>query len=251
MHGSKGIVDGGRVLRRQPADLLGDRRRGPAAERQRPVPLLPQVRLQRSGRQGGRVSCPCSDGHSARVIEVTSIDHSSGLSGQYFNFDRDAVGLAEGATEYLVVTMVPQDGGPLMTGEIVVWGSANGGATGNAHGRFNGNPIEPTTDQFAEGDILTTPCEAPEPEATCDGDVNRDDTVNVVDVLELLGAFGGDGGVEDLNGDGTVDVVDLLFLLSNVSHAPGRAPFRIPRFGASIAGCCLTQCTSQFRNTCD
>ena len=51
----------------------------------------------------------------------------------------------------------------------------------------------------------------------CAADVNRDMTVDVVDLLELLGEFGSaceeDMCLADVNGDETVNVVDLLALL--------------------------------------
>jgi hypothetical protein len=50
------------------------------------------------------------------------------------------------------------------------------------------------------------------------GDLNGDGTVNVLDLLELLGTWGPCPPREcpaDLNGDGTVNVLDLLILLDN------------------------------------
>jgi len=51
-------------------------------------------------------------------------------------------------------------------------------------------------------------------EEPCIGDLTGDEMVNVMDLLQLLGAWGNAGGEEDLNGDGIVDVFDLLQLLS-------------------------------------
>eukprot|EP01052_Picozoa_sp_SAG31_P046896 SAG31_NODE_9155_length_1324_cov_2.601633_1_plen_92_part_00 len=64
-------------------------------------------------------------------------------------------------------------------------------------------------------------------EDTCAGDVNRDQTVDVTDLLELLGEFGstcedeGQACPADVNGDAEVNVVDLLALLGEItqSHA--------------------------------
>ena len=128
---------------------------------------------------GGEVSCECREGTSSSVIEVTSVDHSSGLVGQYFNFERTRVaGLEEGGSLNLVVTMSPSGGGDEVTGEIVVWGNPNGGSTGSAHGRFTGNPIAPAAGQFEPGDVLRTscieangcdanPCASADPHARC------------------------------------------------------------------------------------
>ena len=125
------------------------------------------------------MSCECREGTSSSVIEVTSVDHSSGLVGQYFNFERTRVaGLEEGGSLNLVVTMSPSGGGDEVTGEIVVWGNPNGGSTGSAHGRFTGNPIAPAAGQFEPGDVLRTscieangcdanPCASADPHARC------------------------------------------------------------------------------------
>jgi hypothetical protein len=50
--------------------------------------------------------------------------------------------------------------------------------------------------------------------APCPADVNGDGSVDVLDLLQLLAAWGNSGGPEDINGDGIVDVLDLLALLS-------------------------------------
>jgi uncharacterized membrane protein len=52
------------------------------------------------------------------------------------------------------------------------------------------------------------------PIVNCPADVNGDNVVNVLDLLDVLAAWGATGGVEDINGDGIVDVLDLLELLA-------------------------------------
>ncbi len=53
------------------------------------------------------------------------------------------------------------------------------------------------------------------------GDVNRDNSVDVVDLLTFVDAFGsviGDDNYDilcDFNGDGSVDVIDLLTMVDN------------------------------------
>jgi hypothetical protein len=48
----------------------------------------------------------------------------------------------------------------------------------------------------------------------CPEDINEDGTVDVLDLLALLAAWGNPGGPEDVNEDGIVDVLDLLQLLA-------------------------------------
>jgi len=47
----------------------------------------------------------------------------------------------------------------------------------------------------------------------CPADVNVDWTVDVLDLLGVLGAWGESDVPEDVNGDGVVDVLDLLAIL--------------------------------------
>jgi hypothetical protein len=48
----------------------------------------------------------------------------------------------------------------------------------------------------------------------CPADVDGSGTVDVVDLLAVLAAWGDDGVPEDVNGDGVVDVLDLLDVLA-------------------------------------
>lgn len=57
---------------------------------------------------------------------------------------------------------------------------------------------------------------------TCPSDTNRDGTVNVIDLLAVLGAWNSCGGCpEDVNHDGNVDVVDLLQILGDWGTSAG------------------------------
>lgn len=49
----------------------------------------------------------------------------------------------------------------------------------------------------------------------CTSDVNHDGTVNIVDLLVMLGFFGSEDGQLDIDGsgDGVCNVIDLLHLL--------------------------------------
>ncbi len=49
--------------------------------------------------------------------------------------------------------------------------------------------------------------------AFCPADITADGVVNVLDLIQLLLAFGDPGGPADINGDGTVNVIDLIDLL--------------------------------------
>jgi hypothetical protein len=50
---------------------------------------------------------------------------------------------------------------------------------------------------------------------TCLGDLNTDGTVDVTDLLSIIGAWGTDDSNADLDGDGTVAVGDLLIAIGN------------------------------------
>ena len=50
---------------------------------------------------------------------------------------------------------------------------------------------------------------------TCDGDINSDGAVDVVDLLAIIGAWGNTSGPEDIDGDGVVAVGDLLIVIGN------------------------------------
>jgi hypothetical protein len=109
--------------------------------------------------QGGQVSCECKSGFSSTSIQVLSVDHASGLTGQYFNFMRSSIGLKFRESRTMTVTVTSNSGGDSqMTGEIIVWGNPNGGSHGDAHGRFTSHPIKPAKGQFHVGDVLTTSC---------------------------------------------------------------------------------------------
>ncbi|MHC4304010.1 MAG: FG-GAP repeat protein [Planctomycetota bacterium] len=66
----------------------------------------------------------------------------------------------------------------------------------------------------ADGDGVVDACE-------CDWDLNGDSTVNVVDFLGLLAAWGTDpGGPPDFDGNGTVDIADFLQMLAHWGPCP-------------------------------
>ena len=54
----------------------------------------------------------------------------------------------------------------------------------------------------------------------CPADTNSDGTVNVTDILAVVGAWGESGGPADINGDGIVDVTDLLTVVNAWGACP-------------------------------
>ena len=67
-------------------------------------------------------------------------------------------------------------------------------------------------DQGGQFNGVAVPCNAVQCAAPCNADLDGSGVVDVVDMLDLLAAWGTPDG--DLTGDGDTDVVDLLELLS-------------------------------------
>ena len=51
--------------------------------------------------------------------------------------------------------------------------------------------------------------------AECPGDANSDSSVDVLDLLSVIGSFGTNGSEGDVNSDGSIDVLDLLEVIGN------------------------------------
>ncbi len=89
-----------------------------------------------------------------------------------------------------------------------------GGSTLNLDGsRYCGNSPEGVDGSFVDGGGNFLECFEP-------GDTNGDDTVNVTDLLNVIGAWGDCPAppadcLADLNGDGVVNVTDLLTVIGN------------------------------------
>ena len=69
----------------------------------------------------------------------------------------------------------------------------------------NGGNYEDTNDQPCR--IVSTP--------VCEGDLNMDGGVNVVDLLQVIDQWGLSKSPADANNDGIVDVVDILIVVGN------------------------------------
>lgn len=72
----------------------------------------------------------------ASTVEVLSVDHSSGNTGKYFNFNQIAAAQSLGrplAGGEVLWALSPRVGAR----QVVVWTNANGGSSGDAHGRLD------------------------------------------------------------------------------------------------------------------
>lgn len=78
----------------------------------------------------------------------------------------------------------------------------------------NGNGIPDAWD-IADGTSEDLDGDGIPDECGCLADVTGDEVVDVLDLLDVLAAWGASGGPEDVNGDGIVDVLDLLEVLSH------------------------------------
>lgn len=93
---------------------------------------------------------------------------------------------------------------------------------GGYHTVFFGFPLEalegePTTDRETVLAAALSLCAGP----ACPADLNGDGVVNVLDLLDMLAAWGPNPGhVADLNADGTVNVLDLLEMLTAWGPCP-------------------------------
>jgi len=92
---------------------------------------------------------------------------------------------------------------------------------------------------------------------SCSGDVDGSATVDVNDLLQLLGDFGSAGaGGSDLNSDGVVDVNDLLALLSAfgtecTGGSGGGGGAAVPcAYGEDCGGQSFTECGTMCPSTC-
>lgn len=85
-------------------------------------------------------------------IKISSVDHAfgPGVLGQYFNFDMSTAGLKPGEEQKIFLTNERTK----ERKKAVLWGSKNGGSTGDSHGRWDDGTAAPG--QFKAGDTLTT-----------------------------------------------------------------------------------------------
>ena len=85
-------------------------------------------------------------------IDVLSVDSKYGPQnyGAYFNFNRANINLATGQTLRFVAYNMRTS----LIGEVIVWGSTQGGSVGDSHGRFNRNKVISNPGQWEIGDEL-------------------------------------------------------------------------------------------------
>ena len=77
--------------------------------------------------------------------------HYGGNTGVYFNFEMKHIeGLNAGGT----LKFYGFNPRPNNAGRVVVWGSTNGGSSGDSHGRFDGDPVNSGYYQWQTGDVL-------------------------------------------------------------------------------------------------
>jgi len=84
-------------------------------------------------------------------VPILSVDHNDGSNGVYFNFKRS---LMHGLTINGELKFIAGNLRTGFFGEVVVWGSPNGGSSGDAHGRFNAKPVAAAAGQWKAGDML-------------------------------------------------------------------------------------------------
>jgi len=99
-----------------------------------------------TGNYGGNRMC--SQATPANTITVMSIDHSSGTTGQYLNFDAPS-----GWTSHQAVDVKQcRNGQTIWSGRIMWWNNQNGGTSGNSHGRRDSGS---SSGQWQVGDTVT------------------------------------------------------------------------------------------------
>lgn len=95
------------------------------------------------------------------TVLVSSIDHTSGVQGRYFNFESsaasDALGRPMGNGEVLQVSQ-RRHGTVIWSGAVRVWAQRNGGSTGDAHGRRDAGSARGQWESYDTFDFGATPC---------------------------------------------------------------------------------------------
>ncbi|CAK0796618.1 unnamed protein product [Prorocentrum cordatum] len=95
------------------------------------------------------------------TVLVSSVDHSSGTKGRYFNFElsaaSDALGRPLGDGEVLHVSQ-RRHGTVIWSGAVRVWTRSNGGSTGNSHGRRDADPMDGQWESCDTFDVQAMPC---------------------------------------------------------------------------------------------
>ena len=81
------------------------------------------------------------------------MDHRFGekVAGQYFNFNREHISCLKPGKQIEFLAYNPRTS---TIGEVVVWGSRNGGSLGDSHGRFNYLNVRPAPGQWQKYDTV-------------------------------------------------------------------------------------------------
>ena len=185
------------------------------------------------------------DPRTARSIRIVSGDDQQGMPG---------VALANP-----FVVEIQDQNGAAFEGVPVTFTVASGGgslsatsATTDAHGRAEStltlgpdpgtNSVEVAVAGIQESQTAMAFAELPPvPE-----DVNRDDVVNILDLVRVASALGTEGAdlATDINGDGIVNILDLVMVagaLGNAAAAPSANPRALTLLTATDVGQWLIQ----------
>jgi hypothetical protein len=148
------------------------------------------------------------------TIDITHSDVQGGWSGTG-NIDADPL-------------FVDPDNGDfrLSTGSPCIDAGDNTAVPADITADLDGNPRfvdDPNTVDTGYGDSPIVDMGAYEFQGTlCPWDISDDGTVNVVDLLQLIGSWGAcEDCTADFNDDGLVNVEDLLALIANFGPCPG------------------------------
>ena len=225
------------------------------------------VRTNSNGRAESRLTLGPNPGTNTVTVSVTGIQAQ-----QTFNAEGIRIPLAfwiisgdkqqglpgEALAKPFVVEVRDQSGEPLPGAQVIFAVSSGGGTlsvtstTTDSDGRAESiltlgpnpgpNSVTVSVTGIQEEQTVTAIAEPP----PIPQDVNRDDVVNILDLVFVASALGdeGQGLVADVNGDGVVNILDLVSVagaLGNVAAAPSANPRALAMLTATDVGQWLAQ----------